>query len=614
MRLLGGAKLAVVLIGLIGIAIIAATFNESSYGAKSAYRLFYGTWWFEILIGLLGVNVLTAALNRFPWRWSQAGFLMTHVAILVIIFGSMLTRRFAIEGTIQLRVSEQTDLLEMEGAIVSIMRNQTVLDNIRVDLDIGLREGQVLIGPDAAPATVRVLQYWPNSRDITIAVPAPEPTGTQPASQPATQPMVTGVPAVKLVSDHKPPGPGVWLFAGGAGPSSAPLGRWTIAFAAVGTEEELRQWLRPEAALEAGDRGTLVLDFGRGVVFRVPVAGNVGKDVPLGGGRLKVRIREVFSHVAMVEGKPVNRSDEFLDPAVTFDLVGPDHTEPHVARLWQTHRTHMSSRLGVRPRYDFPAATALALPGLLVLGPNGELHLRLVPKGGSPEVRTIEPGEWFRVPWSDAQVKVAELILRAVMDRDLVQIEPTGNMNTFRPAMQLRVEHTGGVSDSWLTLEDEIKPVQLPNGALRVYFGRQRLRLGFKIRLDAIRVKRHPGMGMESGYESTVTIIGKKPGDESEHTIGVNRPLRYGGFTLYQTGMTEKKATGMGMKKQAGTSTLTVARDPGTPYAYVGFALLIVGTITALVQRRIKQFRAAGKKWAAAERIQSAASSGGGGS
>ncbi len=53
---------------------------------------------------LLAVNVLCALVIRLPWRRRQAGFVLTHVGILVLLAGCLATRQWGIEA--QLSVYE----------------------------------------------------------------------------------------------------------------------------------------------------------------------------------------------------------------------------------------------------------------------------------------------------------------------------------------------------------------------------------------------------------------------------------------------------------------------------------------------------------------------------
>lgn len=97
-RILASLRLAIVLLSLFAICLAGATLIESRYGTHIAQELVYRSGWFALLLGLLAVNVLCAALKKYPWKRHQAGFLITHAGLLVLLAGGLLTTLFGIEG------------------------------------------------------------------------------------------------------------------------------------------------------------------------------------------------------------------------------------------------------------------------------------------------------------------------------------------------------------------------------------------------------------------------------------------------------------------------------------------------------------------------------------
>ena len=100
-RGLASLQLAVVLIVVLVIVLAWATVVENRFGSDVARFAIYRTGWFEGLNFLLGLNVLTAAVVRFPWKKRHAGFLMTHVGILVLLLGCVVTRQKGIDAYVR---------------------------------------------------------------------------------------------------------------------------------------------------------------------------------------------------------------------------------------------------------------------------------------------------------------------------------------------------------------------------------------------------------------------------------------------------------------------------------------------------------------------------------
>src|SRR5881398_423341 len=93
-------KLAVVLLAVLIFAAIAGTLYESSFDAKVARAYVYGAPWFNIWLLLLAVNLSVSALSRWPWKKHHVAFLVTHLGIITLLFGSLIGRIWGTEGTI----------------------------------------------------------------------------------------------------------------------------------------------------------------------------------------------------------------------------------------------------------------------------------------------------------------------------------------------------------------------------------------------------------------------------------------------------------------------------------------------------------------------------------
>lgn len=91
-------KLAVVLVSSAALVLGWATFVESQYGLRAVHYGIYGTRWFTLLNVLLAVNIFSAAAIRFPWQRHQTGFVITHIGLLTLMFGTALSRRYGIDA------------------------------------------------------------------------------------------------------------------------------------------------------------------------------------------------------------------------------------------------------------------------------------------------------------------------------------------------------------------------------------------------------------------------------------------------------------------------------------------------------------------------------------
>jgi len=115
LRMLGSLKLAVALLVILAVVCAVTTFVESKRGTELVQWYVYDHPWFAGLLSLLALNVLAATLARFPWNRRQIGFVLTHVGVLMVLIGSLLTYWFGIEGRMAIAEGEQQDSIVLNG-------------------------------------------------------------------------------------------------------------------------------------------------------------------------------------------------------------------------------------------------------------------------------------------------------------------------------------------------------------------------------------------------------------------------------------------------------------------------------------------------------------------
>lgn len=96
------------------------------------------------------------------------------------------------------------------------------------------------------------------------------------------------------------------------------------------------------------------------------------------------------------------------------------------------------------------------------------------------------------------------------------------------------------------------------------------------------------GLPFELGYEflpamvkqfkSQLEVVNAEGKPLHEETIWVNRPMRYEGYTFYQSGYDPN---------QPGLSVVEAAKDPGVPIVYSGFSILMLGLSMNVLRRRV---------------------------
>jgi hypothetical protein len=117
---LASLRLGVILIVALAAVCAVATIYESRHGTAAAQRDFYQTGWFSALLVLLAVNILFAVLKKYPWTKHQAGFLMAHAGILILLAGSLLSLHLGLDGSLALYEGEEGDRVSLPAQALQV--------------------------------------------------------------------------------------------------------------------------------------------------------------------------------------------------------------------------------------------------------------------------------------------------------------------------------------------------------------------------------------------------------------------------------------------------------------------------------------------------------------
>jgi len=101
-RAFGSLQFAVILLALFASVLAIGTVIESDYNSTIAQDVVYRAWWFKLLLFLLGVNIFCAAAKKWPWKKHQTGFLITHIGLLTLVTGGMVTSFSNTDGQMSL--------------------------------------------------------------------------------------------------------------------------------------------------------------------------------------------------------------------------------------------------------------------------------------------------------------------------------------------------------------------------------------------------------------------------------------------------------------------------------------------------------------------------------
>src|SRR5271154_2538890 len=122
--------MALPMILILAVLLASGTIVESRYSTVVAKRFVYGTWWFGGFLVLLAVNLFCSALSRFPWKKYQTGFVITHLGIICILGGSLVTQKMGTDGQIALNEGEQGSVFQEEKPTLYYQAAQDPIESI----------------------------------------------------------------------------------------------------------------------------------------------------------------------------------------------------------------------------------------------------------------------------------------------------------------------------------------------------------------------------------------------------------------------------------------------------------------------------------------------------
>ena len=107
-------KLAVIVI--ISLATISSigTFYESMYDRIYAQKVVYHSIWMWMVMALLTVNITSVLFDRWPWKKHHTAFILAHVGILTLLFGSLVTYVYGIDGLMVFKIGSQNRSIQLQ--------------------------------------------------------------------------------------------------------------------------------------------------------------------------------------------------------------------------------------------------------------------------------------------------------------------------------------------------------------------------------------------------------------------------------------------------------------------------------------------------------------------
>ncbi|WZO99535.1 cytochrome c biogenesis protein ResB [Isosphaeraceae bacterium EP7] len=632
-RFLASLKLAVISLSSLSAVLAYATFYESWHGTAAVQEQIYQSAGFAVLLAFLAANILCAATIRFPWKRRQAGFVVTHAGLLILIAGSYYSFRTSREGQVALEEATQSSqLMITDHPILRVRPIDAHTGQATEEVELAFRPGVFAWKPgrfetltrEKDPFTVALKAHLPASLPSRVVVDA---TG--------------GSPSLKLLALAKPPGAAeaVPMFRSESeswfmvAPSnklsrvSRVVGPARISFQFVTKPEMVEDFLNPPK--ELGPNGAARFRYkdktGKDRVYDLPVDGKgAASPFQLPDSDLTVSFQRMIEFPTAIEGRE-EESSEFYSmvgddeiPIVEYSIKKGDGPAlrhmgwgmlPTVPSFIPDPEDKSGTTVGLAAisYYSLPkldGSTMMSRRGVIeVMGDSaGKLFYRtfgLTEGNKGVAIRasgTLPLGESVLGMGGDKMPMTltfkAERYLQTGIEKTVCEELnlPVGQKGNGIPAALVEMKVNGVTREFWarrsISFDQNWQTIRFPDQSFQVCYDFEREPLGFHIDLDDFDVKFDPGTEQASSFTSKIRLTDEaRKIKDRPVTISMNEPMEHRGLTFYQSSYIRSEDPATLRPTGKFQSVFQVAEDPGRRIKYAGSLLVVLGTFMQFYMR-----------------------------
>ncbi len=555
-------QLAIFVLSALILILAAGTFIESLHGTEASRILIYDSSWFTFVLLLLGVNVAAAALDRLPWKRKHSGFVITHLGILVILAGSLVTKAKMIDGQMAIGENETEFRITLPQPILYIYSEAAGRDWIfSLQKKAFPWQGEAVIAGGQAPFSLKQTAYFPKA-GVTEKIERAE----------------AGPAALKVALRGSFVNHDQWLVEKDPRLGEVRLGPAILRF----TDQEIEEIKSDPAAAQ----GHLEFKFEKKTLrLNIPSDLKLPRDFSLEDTPYKIKILRLLKSAAVAEGKLVDQSAASggeSNPAIELELEGPDLLEKHTVFAkfpdFPTLHGMKPSAAGARIFYRLPEHGAGEKNNELRFVKKGNEFLYQIQKGPRIQSGKVELSKEIDLGWMDLKFSV-DTFYPSSRARKIFEPQANTSENPKHiSAVQMLLEKDGQKKSVWLE-EGVRQSVDWSGASYQLIYGQKKAPAGFKLKLRDFRVDYYPGTSRPASFESDVTLKDDSRGVIRDATISMNKPLVYRGFHIYQSGYSLEEG-------RPEVSIFAVGKDPGVPLKYLGALIMVLGILLMFYTKR----------------------------
>lgn len=565
-RWLGSLHIAVPLLIAIAGVLAWGTIYEARFGTAAVQRFVYQSWWFQALLAFLALNLAVAAIARYPWKRRHLAFVLAHIGIILILLGGILGGRFGIEGQLIIPEGAAERTLQLPGNVLVVHQpnpgvHQVFPTNFEARAWVHEPKTRFPVALHGRAIELTVDRYYPDAA----------------VDEEVTDDGADANPAARLRIAHGDQEDAVWLFARDPERFGTGWGDAHLLFFEPATEQQLHQLLG-RATVGDHPRGMVSIRLpGEERVRAIPVPERLGEPVQIEGTPYTVTFKDYFPDFAITEQGLTSRSAQPNNPAVSFTLSGPEGVDAHLLFAFHPEFPALHGRehaIAADIGYTHPAGSSLPPNSIgLFVTPSGTLAA-LLTGSQAVERQPIDPvdvGTRYTHPWLGYDFEVAAYYPRAKVTQRI-----TNRSEEVKAELLHLIAREGEeTAEGWVGLRGSVELALGEEPVTVEYLPAQR-DLPVTIKLLDFRKIDYPGTQMAAGFESDVQLSDPQRGIILMRKISMNNPLRYRGFSFYQSSY---------IPGSVETTVLSVRSDPGTPLVYAGFIIVIAGVVSMFILR-----------------------------
>jgi hypothetical protein len=547
---------AVFLILGLGVVLITSTLLESSFGTVFVQKFFYQSGWFDVFLGLFAVNIFCSTANRWPFKKSHTGFVVTHIGILVLLAGCFMARLGSVEGQMSLYETETGDRILMQGYDLTVHKPDHKTATYPVANRLGARSESYKIEGTAYKLIMSAMND--KARGVTEIREGSPQDPVNRAIVFRLESEMAGVKKTYQLIEQNP-----------LDPKSNKINEGPAQFE---LREKAIEGVK-DAVDAAREPSLLFADKKSGKVFTVLIHGAEAKALPIGKTGFHIENITYYPDARVGDEQGlVSVSDEPNNPAVRFDVVDSQGKRDKLTRFAlfpdfeSMHESGQKKESAYTVQFVIPgaeSATASSAPTGLIFHPGAPWTYTAHSKKGDIS-GTVKMGETFSAGWMDFKITVDKIYEHTIVERK-VAFALSGT-----PAVKVRLERSGrSLGEKWV-MADEAATIETPDGHFLLGMTRRTAETPFRLTLKDFRKVDYPGTRNAASYESDVMLEDPVQRIKIEKTIKMNEPLDYGGYRIFQSSFLQSASDGE-------ASVFTVAKNPGILMIYLGTIIIFTG-------------------------------------